>query len=203
MDVNNNINNNNNTNYGNTNYNNTNNNNVNYNMDYNNTYNYNTNYNNMNYNNTGSIPTPEVQKAHRVRGIIGALGGALLGGVIWTLIGCLGYVSGYIAILIFVLANGGYNLFSKKQETFGIVISVIFGLITIIPATYCAFAFNLMKELSEGLKGHFTYWEVLVDLPMYMERYDLWGNFLGNLAQGYIFTIIVAIFFIAGAVKKR
>ena len=60
-----------------------------------------------------------------------------------------------------------------------------------------------MKELSEGLKGHFTYWEVLVDLPMYMERYDLWGNFLGNLAQGYIFTIIVAIFFIAGAVKKR
>lgn len=164
---------------------------------------YNMGYANANGMNTGYAPSPVIEQSHRMRGILGALGGALLGGVAWTLIGCLGYVSGYIAILIFILANGGYKLLGKKSDTFGVVISVIFGLITIIPATYCSFAFNVLKALKENLAGHFTYGEVLMDLPMYMDRYDWWGDFFGNLAQGYIFTIVVAIFFIVDAVKKR
>lgn len=210
MDTNNMNNNNvdNNTNYNTTDYNNANYNNAGY-----NSANYaNSNYNNGNYNmgytnangmNTGYAPSPVIEKSHRMRGVLGALGGALLGGVAWTLIGCLGYVSGYIAILIFILANAGYKLLSKKADTFGVVVSVIFGLITIIPATYCSFAFSVQKALEEGLSGKFTYGEVLMDLPMYMDRYDWWGDFWGSLAQGYIFTVVVAIFFIVDAVKKR
>ncbi|MBQ7780605.1 MAG: hypothetical protein IJ405_01085 [Lachnospiraceae bacterium] len=200
--------NNNNANYNNANYNDANYANANYtNVNYTNANynagNYNMGYNNVNGMNTGYAPSPVIEKPHRMRGVLGALGGALLGGVAWTLIGCLGYVSGYIAILIFILANGGYKLLSKKSDTFGVIVSVIFGLITIIPATYCSFAFSVLKALKENLSGHFTYGEVLMDLPMYMDRYDWWGDFWGNLAQGYIFTIVVAIFFIVDAVKKR
>lgn len=182
------------------------NNNMNNNVDNNANYtagNYNMGYANTNGMNTGYATSPVIEKPHRMRGVLGALGGALLGGVVWTVIGCLGYVSGYIAILIFILANGGYKLLSKKSDTFGVIVSVIFGLITIIPATYCSFAYNVQKALEEGLSGKFSYGEVLMDLPMYMDRYDWWGDFWGNLAQGYIFTIVVAIFFIADAVKKR
>lgn len=206
------------TNYNTTDYNNANNNNANYNdanyananytnVNYTNANytagNYNMGYNNVNGMNTGYAPSPVIEKPHRMRGVLGALGGALLGGVAWTLIGCLGYVSGYIAILIFILANGGYKLLSKKSDTFGVIVSVIFGLITIIPATYCSFAFSVMNALNENVPGSFAYGEVLGDLHIYLDFYDLWGDFFGNLAQGYIFTVVVAIFFIVDALKKR
>ena len=182
-------------------------------------YNNNTNYNNtnnttdsaninygygMNYStNTAAsnISSPVIEESHRGRGVIGALLGALVGGVLWTLIGCAGYVSGWIAALIFVLAQWGYKKFAGKEDAFGVIISVVFGLIVILPATWIANGYYVFEELSK--RGNFTFLEVLADLPMYMERYELWGQFGQNLAIGYLFTIVMAIAVFAGRLKKR
>lgn len=178
------------------------NNNMNSNTDSNNMYSNNM-YNNNMYNSTPSMGSPIIEENNRWKGVIGALLGALLGGLAWTAIGCLGYISGWIAALIFVLAQAGYKKMSGKEDFFGTVISAVFGLLVIIPATYASYAFNFFKAVNEGVNSHFNYFEVLRDMPVYMERYDLWGQFGMNLVKGYIFTIIIAVCMIAGNGKSK
>lgn len=138
---------------------------------------------------------PVIKEVSKVKGLIGALGGALLGGAIWIGIGCLGFVSGWIAILIFLLAQGGYKLMNKGEiDRFGNIISVILGLVIILPATWCISGFQVFSAMNKNAPGHFSYFEILGDLRLYMDRYDLWNTFYSNLAMGYLFTGIAALY---------
>lgn len=151
-----------------------------------------------------NVGSPIIETGNRPLGVLGAALGAIAGGVIWTLIGILGFVSGWISVLIFFMARFGYKLLGKVQDTFGNVISVIFGLIVIFPATWAAYAYSVWKALNETVSiGHFSYMEVVTDLAFYMERHDLWGNFAANLAMGYGFTVLVAIFYLIGNRRSR
>ncbi len=147
---------------------------------------------------------PVIKEVSKVKGLIGAFGGALLGGAIWIGIGCLGFVSGWIAILIFLLAQGGYKLMNKGEiDRFGSIISVILGLVIILPATWCISGFQVFSALNKNAPGHFSYFEVLGDLRLYMDRYDLWSSFYSNLAMGYLFTGVAAIYVGIGALSSR
>ncbi len=147
---------------------------------------------------------PVIKEVSKVKGLIGAIAGALLGGAIWIGIGCLGFVSGWIAILIFLLAQGGYKLMNKGEiDRFGSIISVILGLVIILPATWCISGFQVFSALNKNAPGHFSYFEVLGDLRLYMDRYDLWSSFYSNLAMGYLFTGVAAIYVGIGALSSR
>lgn len=146
---------------------------------------------------SGGMTSPIIEENKRGRGVLGAL----LGGILWAVIRCLGYISGWIAALIFIFSQAGYRKLSGKDDKFGIIISVIFGLLVIIPATYFSYGFGLFQSLNEY--GHFTYLEVLGDLPLYMERYELWGEFAGNLAMGYVITGIIAVVMLVGNKGKK
>lgn len=153
---------------------------------------------------TGTTMTsPIIEESKKGKGIVGAFMGALIGGIIWTIIGCLGLISGWIAILIFFLAQFGYKKMTGKMDQFGVVISLIFGLLIIIPATYASYGFSLFQALNDGASSHFTYFEVLSSLPVYMERYDLWGEFIGNLLMGYLFTGVAAFYVGASAIGDK
>lgn len=174
-----------------------------YNTTYDTTYNttYNTGYTTYQQQNGNQ---PVIKEVSKVKGLIGALGGALLGGAIWIGIGCLGFVSGWIAILIFLLAQGGYKLMNKGEiDRFGSIISVILGLVIIFPATWCISGFQVFSALNKSAPGHFSYFEVLGDLRLYMDRYDLWNTFYSNLAMGYLFTGIAAIYVGVGALSSK
>ncbi|MGN1147531.1 MAG: hypothetical protein ACI4TB_03860, partial [Lachnospiraceae bacterium] len=146
--------------------------------------------------------SPVIEKNNRWKGVIGALIGAILGGLVWTAIGCLGYISGWVSVLIFFLAQAGYKKLNGKEDTFGVVISVVFGLLIIIPATYASYGFSVFQALNEGAHSHFNYFDVLLDLPMYMNRYELWGQFATNLFMGYAFTVVFGVFALLGKRKK-
>ncbi|MCH5274720.1 MAG: hypothetical protein J1E65_02680 [Lachnospiraceae bacterium] len=151
-----------------------------------------------------NIGSPIIETGNRPLGILGAALGAIAGGVVWTIIGCLGFISGWIAVLIFFMARFGYKLLGKVQDTFGNVISIIFGLIVIFPATWAAYAYSVWKALNDVVSiGHFKYIDVVMDLAFYMERHELWGNFAANLAMGYGFTILVAVCYLIGNRKSR
>lgn len=150
-----------------------------------------------------AVTSPIIEESKKGRGFIGALIGALIGGILWTAIGCLGYISGWIAVLIFFLAQFGYKKLAGKMDKFGVIISLVLGLLIIVPATYASYGFSLLTELNEQLDGHFTYMEVLADLPQYMERYGLWGTFWGNLAKGYLFTGVAAIYMGSSALGNK
>lgn len=182
-----------------------------YNTTYNTTYdaNYNTTYDTT-YN-TGYTTyqqqngnQPVIKEISKAKGLLGAVIGALLGGAIWILVGCLGFVSGWVAIAIFLLAQFGYKKMNKGEiDTFGVIVSVILGLVTILPATWCVCAVQAYKVLSENAPGHFSFFEVLGDLPLYMDRYDWWKTFYSNLAMGYLFTGIAAIYVGIGTLSSK
>lgn len=143
---------------------------------------------------TTSTLYTEPKSVHRGMGILGAFCGALLGGIIWTIIGVLGYVSGWIGLLIIWLAVKGYTLFAKEEDKIGWTISIVFGLLIIAPATYASNAWVYYQALNESIPGYTSLWDAFVQLPAYLTEYNEWGTLIGNLVMGYLFAGVAAIY---------
>ncbi|MGN0506837.1 MAG: hypothetical protein ACI4FZ_09755 [Lachnospiraceae bacterium] len=130
------------------------------------------------------------EKPHRIRGILGALLGALLGSILWTAVGMLGYVSAWIGVLMAVFARTGYKIFCGKDEKFGVIISTIFCLILVMPATYLAAGWGYYQNVNSYMAGSITLFRALKEYPVYLSSSDSWGRLLSNMVLGYVFIII-------------
>lgn len=138
-----------------------------------------------------------------VWGILGAFLGALVGGVIWAVVNILGYVSGWIGVLIVFFAYTGYKLLSKRNDNFGFIISILLGVVMIFAATYVAWGWSYYQMVNESVSGYTTFGRALVELPAFLDSVDGWGDFGAQLFQGYGFMLLASIYLIAGNVRKR
>lgn len=145
----------------------------------------------------------EVSKTYKGRGVIGALLGALLGGVLWLVIGALGYISGWIGILIVLFANTGYKLFAKEKSRFGTVISLIFSLLVIFPATYAAGVWTFYTELNSEIPEYITLGRAFSGYADYLTKYDGWGSVIGSMVLGYVCMLVAGIYFGLGKVRNE
>ncbi|MFQ9890174.1 MAG: hypothetical protein ACLRWM_07530, partial [Streptococcus sp.] len=59
------------------------------------------------------------------RGIIGAVAGALIGGVLWALVYQIGFIVAFLGYLIVFLAINGYQLMAGKISKKVLIISII------------------------------------------------------------------------------
>lgn len=169
-------------------------------------YNYNQNQGENQYGGAGNCPI--IQPVNKGLGVLGAAIGAILGGAVWCVIGMLGYVSTWVAILIFVLATSLYSKFSGAPKgtpisVSGAVTSAVFGVLVIIPADYMSCTFSVWRALNDVGRNRFPFLEVLGDMPFYMERYGLWGDFAKSMFLGLGLTVLCAGFLIGGALKDR
>lgn len=135
---------------------------------------------------------PIVEENRRWLGILGAVGGALIGGAAWVLVGYLGYIVGWIAVLIYFLAVTGYKKLGRKEDTFGYAFSGILVLVVVTLATYLYFALWITSELKD-LGRNVTFSRVLHNMKWFMNNYDLWGDFIENLVLGYLFSIAATV----------
>lgn len=149
---------------------------------------------------TGNMGTPVIEENRRVFGIIGAIGGALIGGAAWVLVGYLGYIVGWIALLIYFLAVTGYKKLGKKEDTFGYVFCGILVLVVVTIATYLYFGLWLTRELND-IGKHVTIGRVFGNMKWFMHNYDLWGSFIKNLVMGYLFSIAATIGMFVSSIK--
>lgn len=136
-------------------------------------------------------------------GILGAFLGALLGGLAWALIGALGYVSGWIGILIVFLSYMGYGILAHKKDKIGLVVSIIFSVIIVIPATYLYYGWSYYCAMNESIAGYTTLTRALLELPAYLTNYDGWSDFAGDLIMGYLFMLISCIYFVASSRRNK
>lgn len=155
----------------------------------------------------GSGNMPVIQPINKGMGVLGAALGAAIGGVAWCLVGMLGYVSAWLAVLIFFLAISLYKKFSgtpngEDAGVFGSAISAVLGILVILPADYICYTWQVWRALNEG-RHKFPFLEVLGDMPLYMERYDLWGGFFSDLVLSLFITAVGAVVIICGAFKSR
>ena len=130
-----------------------------------------------------------LKKSNMFLGIIGAIGGSLIGVVLWLGISFVGFIAGIagFAMLKFVLL--GYEKLSGRLDKKGAVISLV------IAAGMVFFA-NVLDYVVTICRAFFQ-WEASLDTVLYvisnfgtlMTDADCWGGFAMNLIIGYALSI--------------
>jgi len=145
----------------------------------------------------------EVHKTYKGRGILGAFLGALLGAILWAAVGALGYISGWIGVLMVLFATTGYKLFAKEESKLGTVLAVVFSLILVLPATYFAGVWVFYQELNKSMAEYITLGRAFQGFSTYLTKYDAWGDMIYNIAMGYIFMLVAGGYSISGMNKRK
>lgn len=131
---------------------------------------------------------------NRMKGFFGALVGALIGAIAWVIVGHLGFISGWIAVLMVYLAMQGYKKLSGGIDKFGKVISSIIVLLLIFPADYIMYMWDYLESY---YTMHVRLSDVFANVTQLL-LYDssTQGYFLEDLLSGYAIAIICIIIFL-------
>ncbi len=151
----------------------------------------------------GNATCLEVHKTHRVRGVLGALVGALLGGILWAAVGALGYISGWIGILTLLFAKTGYSLFAKEEGKLGTVCSLIFSLLMVLPATYLGGVWNYYQELNKMMPVYISLGRATKGLMEYLSEAGDLESVIYNIGMGYLFMLLAAGHLVTRTAKKE
>jgi len=141
-------------------------------------------------NNSIDVDTEEeLVKSNVVLGTIGAFIGAMLGGVIWIIIGEIGFIAGIAGFAMMYFAIKGYSGLSGRLDKKGQIISLIIALIMIFVADYSSYALNFCKYYFDGNYSMNNLVTSFKNLPEYLTYADVWGSFIKDLAIGYALSI--------------
>jgi hypothetical protein len=150
------------------------------------------------------VNQPDVGNGNVLAGIVGAFLFSLLGGLLYFGIYQLGIIAGVSGLVIFVLANFGYGLFSgtKNQVTLGGLISAI---VTTIVMIYVAQYFCISSEIFSVFKEEYgiTLAEAIKATPDFLAESEIRDAFIGDLVFAYVFGFIASIGTIVKLAKAR
>lgn len=136
---------------------------------------------------------------NKVLGTVGAAVGAILGIIVWCLIGKLGYISWIGGFAISVFTFGGYILLGKEVSKFGVIFSIVLMILSVYIATRLNWAISLQKAFSTGLGRDRSLWECFSDIMRWVEFADSKARFYLDLGLGYVMTFAAGF----GFIKKR
>lgn len=137
-----------------------------------------------------------IVKSSRLLGFLGAVLGALLGGFLWAVVMVLGYVSGWLGILIIVFAHTGYVIGSGREDIFGRVASILLGVLVVVPAAFLAEGWGYYRMVNESVSGYISFARALAELPHFMDSFGLWKDLQTNLIAGYGYMAVAAVYYI-------
>ena len=143
----------------------------------------------------------ELPKKERVGlGILGALIGALLGGVSIVLFSRMGYVAALSGVLMAFATLKGYELLAWKLSKKGIVISVVL----MVLVTFASSVVNLGLEVYDQVKEFAgTVMDSLVLRPeLAAEGYLDFGGYFSSLGMLFLFIAIGAFAIIRNALRN-
>ncbi len=149
-----------------------------------------------------SGPIIEEPQGNILLGIVGAVIGAALGGLIWAVIGILGYIVGWVGVLTIVLSYGGYKLLARKGGALGVFISIVLSIAAIFAGHYMAWAWTYYKAMNESIGGFTSLGRSVMELAPYLDRTDGWGDFATDLVKGYGLMLVAGIYFLLANRKK-
>lgn len=155
----------------------------------------------MEFENETFAASPEVRaKENVVLGILGALGGALLGGASIIGLSQLGYIASISGFILAFCTLKGYELLAKGRSTKGMVICVLLMLVTPFVADWLDWGILVYRELADyGV----TFGQSLQLLPEFFADGTIpMGEYFKNLGMIYLFVIIGGFYTLKDALKK-
>ncbi len=137
----------------------------------------------------GGVRLIPLKKSNMFLGILGAVGGSLIGVLLWLGISLMGFIAGIAGFVMLKFALLGYEKLSGRLDKKGAVISLI------IAACMVFFA-NVLDYVVTICRAFFQ-WEASLDTVLYvignfgtlMTKADCWGGFALNLIIGYALSI--------------
>ena len=126
-------------------------------------------------------------------GTVGAIIGALLGGVLWVVIGRIGYYAWFAGFLAIFAAFYGYRMLGKRVSRQGSIIVYAVSIIVIFLASLTEWAWRFYDELKKMYQV--TFFEVWKATPeLLMQNPELRRRFLIDIAIGLGIVIVAGIF---------
>ena len=140
-------------------------------------------------------------------GAVGAFLFALVGGVIWIILGRIGIIAGISGLIGVVCAIKGYSVFAKCESKKGIVISVIMAALVIIIAWYAGMAWDFYEAAKEWyaegeIDSKLSYFDCLRSAYLFFEEKEIAWAYFKDLAIGLLFCIIASVSYIGSYSKK-
>lgn len=123
-------------------------------------------------------------------GLLGALGGALIGSVLWAIVLNLGYVASLVGLVIGWLAEKGYNLLKGKQGKAKIAILILAIVVGVLIGTFAADVFTLVEMINND-ELFMTYGEIPSFLMTMLTEVEEYRNAtVSNILMGLLFAAL-------------
>ncbi len=145
--------------------------------------------------NSGTMFDTEVEeeegsrKSNVLFGIVGALAGAAIGGVIWIVIGELGFIAGLAGFFMMTLAIKGYRMLSGYLDKKGQIIALVIALFMIFVSNYLLYALEYCKGYYDSNYSLSNIIASIKALPDFLKIEEVRLSFFKDLAIGYLLSI--------------
>lgn len=137
----------------------------------------------------------ETAAGNLITGMVGALLGSLVGGVLWVAIYKLGYIAGLAGLVCTVLALKGYEKFGGTPDRKGVIACLAVVLATMLLAHRLSWAWEAYDVLAEyGV----TFRECFAELDEIIRASELRAIYWRDFVMGCVLTLLSA----AGSISK-
>lgn len=124
-------------------------------------------------------------------GLLGAVLGASLGGVLWILFGLLNIIVAIVGFAIIMFATLGYTFLGGRIDKKGFYAITIISLLTIILSEYLSYAILIYRELIPDY--YVSFWEVFLwTFEILKSEAEFLRSFLYNIVIGLVLTIVAS-----------
>lgn len=140
---------------------------------------------------------------HILAGVVGAFLFSLVGAALYFVIYQMGIIAGVCGLVMFILANFGYNLFAKtksKNSVAGIISAVAATIVMIFVAEYLCVSFEIYQVFKEF---DITIFDAIRATPEFLADPDVASGVGSDLLFSYIFGAIAVVSSIVDMVKER
>ncbi len=142
-------------------------------------------------------------KSNMLLGILGAILGAALGGVIWIIIGKMGFIAGLAGFAMMIFAIMGYRMFSGNLDKKGQVISLLIAFVMIFVANYTLYALEYCKYYYSSNYNLVNISNAFKKIPEFLTYTESWVDFIKDLVIGYALSIWSGIGTIKSTFSRR
>lgn len=137
------------------------------------------------------VPQNEEKPENILAGVVGAFLFSLIGGVLYFIIYQLGYIAGICGLVMFVLANFGYGLFSgRKNSKKGIIASAIMTLIVIVLSEMFCLSFEIFTVFKDSYQ--ITIFDAMRSLPEFLKESEIKADVIKDLIFALVFGGLAA-----------
>ncbi len=149
----------------------------------------------------------EMTVENRVSGTVGAFLFALVGGAVYFALWQVGYIAAISGLIAVVCAIKGYELFAKKESTYGIVISVVMSVLVIAIAWYLCLSKDVYDAYHEWYAAGevdftITFGEAVRNAYLFLAEPDIAGSYFISLAVGIALCALGCISPVRAAIKR-